>query len=288
MKFLRIALIVIPVSLVLSACATEPAEFGGLRTIVFDRPITWFGWATILSVVFYLISRPSKDPLENTPFMREVHAWSRGLATVLVPLYVLGWILAPTQVYTFRVTVDVDVDGERKSGSSVLEVIYTKGWARWFMRPNPDFGTGASLSFRGTAPIIDLGKYGTLIASLGVNSAKPLYTIAYDGQGTFDLGPRGIGTSNPYYPRFIWMPAGNDPQAAVSIWRKFDSLPNFIDQQLTKLAGTNVQISAVEISPATEVALDRVLPEPLWVTKAREQLNKGDSTLSLLAIQTHR
>ncbi len=280
------AITFVAVASLLAGCATEPAEIGGLRTVVFDRPITWFGWATILSVVFYLVSRPGADPLENSPFMREVHAWSRWLATILVPLYVLGWILAPTQVYTFRVTVVVDVDGERKSGSSVLEVIFTKGWARWFMRPNPDFGTGASLTFRGTAPIIDLGKYGTLIASLGVNSGRPLYTVAYDGLGGFSLDRRIIEPTSSRYPRFIWIPASNDPQAAVSIWRKFDSPPDFIDEELRQLTGTQLQVVAVEISPAAGTALDRVVPEPTWVSKAREQLDRGERTLSPLAIQT--
>lgn len=254
MKFLRIALIVIPVSLVLSACATEPAEFGGLRTIVFDRPITWFGWATILSVVFYLISRPSKDPLENTPFVREVHAWSRGLATMLVPLYVLSWILAPTQVHTFRVTVDVDVDGERKSGSSVLEVIYTKGWARWFMRPSP-YGTGESLTFRGTAPIVDLGKYGTLFPSL----KTPLYKIAYDGEGGFDLGPREIPAASYHNPIFIVISPDNNPDEALQLGRK----------QVADHFGGAVSVADVRIAPTDDTVREFVVPAPEWLSALR-------------------
>lgn len=245
----------VAVASLLAGCATEPAEIGGLRTVVFDRPITWFGWATILSVVFYLVSRPGADPLENSPFMREVHAWSRWLATVLVPLYVLGWILAPTQVYTFRVTVDVDVNGERKTGSSVLEVIYTKGWARWFMRPNPDFGTGASLSFRGTAPIVDLGKYGTLFPSL----KTPLYKVAYDGEGGFDLGPRRIPEESYNNPTFVVIPPDDNPDEALQLGRK----------QVVDHFGGAVRVADVRIAPTDDPVRESLENIPEWLKRTR-------------------
>lgn len=249
------AITFVAVASLLAGCATEPAEIGGLRTVVFDRPITWFGWATILSVVFYLVSRPGADPLENSPFMREVHAWSRWLATILVPLYVLGWILAPTQVYTFRVTVVVDVDGERKSGSSVLEVIFTKGWARWFMRPNPDFGTGASLTFRGTAPIIDLGKYGTLFPSL----KTPLYKVAYDGEGGFDLGPRRIPEESYNNPIFVVIPPDDNPDEAVQLGRR----------QMSDHFGGAVHVTDVRIAPTHDPVREFVVPAPEWLRALR-------------------
>src|SRR4051794_40755694 len=59
----------------------------------------------------------------------------------------------------YRLTLEADVDGERKSGSSVVEVIYSKN-------NDPISQAEFTIDVRGEAVILDLGPRGTLFALL--------------------------------------------------------------------------------------------------------------------------
>lgn len=64
--------------------------------------------------------------------------------------------------YRYRLTLIADVDGERKIGSSVIQVEYY-------------FGQKSPMSccehvVKGTAPIVDLGRYGWLVVPFGPNN----------------------------------------------------------------------------------------------------------------------
>lgn len=82
------------------------------------------------------------------------------LAAVLVGLYALYKLIYPTYSYRYRMTVEVDVRGETKSGASVIEVRLSK--QPKFLPEVPAVAT----TVLGDAVFVDLGEGRNVIAVL--------------------------------------------------------------------------------------------------------------------------
>jgi hypothetical protein len=141
------------------------------------------------------------------------------------------WMSFPTVSYRYRLTVAVDVDGESRAGSSVIEVSY---------RFTPQLLWGISgqynlTSVKGQAAVIDLGQRGVLIAALGNNndpdivSANALAGRAFQPFARQSGGWYGAtlsrvralsqmqGTAilqSDNLPPFVWFPNRDDPTTA--------------------------------------------------------------------------
>lgn len=254
------------VSAALGGCAVDPVTIGGWRAILWLATgwgvlISPFAVVTLFVVFLHLVTLLLTS--RATDFGRLVRAWAKWPAIVMVSLYVIGWVLLPTSIYNFRVTLDVSVEGVTHSGSSVIEINHSPGWLRWFLKPSP-FGTGGWTEIRGTAPIVDLGERGWLVASL--TSGRPLHTVSYVKVGRwteFDLGPRSIDPTR--YPQFILVPPSNDPSEAVGLTAS----------ELRAHTGSAVFVTSLQISPTRDQAADLVESPPEWLQRSRQSRMAG-------------
>lgn len=105
--------------------------------------------------------------------MRTLAFIALAVALIVGGVFVWWKINYPTYSYRIRMTVAVDVDGERRTGSSVIEIIG---------QTQPQIG-GAPATFfryRGDAVFVDIGNGRHVIATLGFGpngSADLLYTL---------------------------------------------------------------------------------------------------------------
>ena len=86
------------------------------------------------------------------------------IIAALVALPPIAYGLAyPTLTLRYRLTLEAEIDGKPKTGSGVIEVIYSK---------QPEFASGRDRvsSHRGEAVVLDLGDRGTLFALLQAGS----------------------------------------------------------------------------------------------------------------------
>lgn len=104
-----------------------------------------------------------------------------GKIIVVIALLIGGAIVwwqttYPTYTYRYRITIDVEVDGAIKTGSSVIEV--TRRWDPVPGRPISHYSTSA----RGEAAFVDLGKGRNVIVLLasegGKNTDFPKYIVS--------------------------------------------------------------------------------------------------------------
>lgn len=87
-----------------------------------------------------------------------------GIVAALVALAPVAYGVAyPGLTLRYRLTLEAEVDGKPKTGSGVIEVIYSK---------QPEFASGRDRvsSHRGEAVVLDLGERGTLFALLTAGS----------------------------------------------------------------------------------------------------------------------
>ncbi|MBR1224266.1 MULTISPECIES: hypothetical protein [unclassified Bradyrhizobium] len=117
-----------------------------------------------------------------------------GITILLIAGVVVLWMTAfPSVTVRYRLTLEVELNGERKTGSNVSEVSYRK---------NPQFlGASASMvaEVRGEAVWVDLGERDTLLALLapGGDQRRPeyvlpvLYGVTSGGVGVEELGRIG-------------------------------------------------------------------------------------------------
>src|SRR5437879_4487861 len=83
-----------------------------------------------------------------------------GIIAVLLGLAAVAYGVAyPSLTLRYRLTLEAEVDGTARTGSSVIEVTYAK---------QPEFASGRDLiiSYKGEAAVLDLGARGTLFALL--------------------------------------------------------------------------------------------------------------------------
>lgn len=96
-----------------------------------------------------------------------------------VAAVVLAYFVAyPSITLRYRLTIEAEVDGQKSSGSSVIEVTYSK---------QPKIGSGRDMvsGYRGQAVVVELGERGTLFALLkaGDDSRSIPQTIVFRAFG---------------------------------------------------------------------------------------------------------
>jgi len=188
---------------------------------------------------------------------------------------------------TFKLTIEVEVDGERKIASSVYE------------RELYDNLGGVRDHIRGTMPVMSLGRHGDLVVSFGWNhprpqsynfeklrmqrplyvtepvtwyfppfdsGQKPAQAVIYPARGTHIWVPAGALLSLPV----IWRPPG------VTDLRHFERIWFHL---LTKEIGSDVRPVRITIEPTQERLLFRIPDAPEWIQEWRQQVSEGGGTL---------
>ena len=196
----------------------------------------------------------------------------------------------------YRLAFDVEMNGEVKSGSSIVEVAYS-------YYGNASGRSTINRARRGVAAIIDLGDRGTLVAALGPNNygsavwsrrkkqfglscrepkgTKELFDAAYglDPQGEYDntyfakvkllllTGGRKLTDDN--LPVFIWFPRGAPYRQAQQL----------CPEEFPRVIGADVRLRSASIEPApwapVQVRLDIAAP---WLEEMRNDKNHGSFT----------
>lgn len=87
------------------------------------------------------------------------------IIALCIGLFIVGWKLTfPAYTYRYRLSIAVEVDGQTKTASSVIEV-------RAVTQPN--FGARVFNHPRGDAVFLDLGEKGNVISLLGCGHPNP-------------------------------------------------------------------------------------------------------------------
>lgn len=201
-------------------------------------------------------------------------------AAALVVVGAVIWFFSSYPAYThrYRLTIEVEVGGAIRSGSSVIEV-------RW--QKQPSIGQAGPWVSRviGKAILIDLGSRGALLAALrpvefkralwqgtdfialrAFNSAaspkqsrgfpltdEVLRTLS-NLRGSTTLGPTDL-------PQFIWLSDLGDPKTAIAV----------LPEEFSEVIGPNVRLRAatVEMTSAPIASdLEHNLP---WLSVLHEQ-----------------
>ena len=191
-------------------------------------------------------------------------------------LVVLSGCTDGSYSFRYRLTVEVEVDGVVKSGSSIIEVtFYGGGNAKYH-------ATAWYTSYAGVAPVIDLGRHGMLIAAMSVNVEEEYRrkkqfdlkcksgTSAIDMAGVFGLAPpqmsrlrkgKRVAPDN-YYPTFIWFPDGAPYRVAKQI----------CSEEFTDVIEGHVVLRSVTMEPAPEAPLLQQLEiKAPWLDEMRAE-----------------
>jgi hypothetical protein len=156
------------------------------------------------------------------------------VAAILVLVLIgsaLAVVLAPngpfrSYSHRYRLTVSVAIDGETRSGSSVIEVVWRKS--------PPLSSVPWESKIVGQAALVDLGRHGILAAVLGGMHGVPADFLALHAFGVFGTQPRTfapddeglralsrvrghVGLTPARLPDFIWFSDPTDPGTAVPV-----------------------------------------------------------------------
>jgi hypothetical protein len=185
--------------------------------------------------------------------------WLGIAAAIIVGAGVLYVIAFPSLTLRYRLTLEAVVDGEPKTGSSVIEVIFSK---------QPKIRSELTTSYRGEAVVLDLGSRGTLFALLkaGSDSRSIPETIVFRA---FDF-PGGIFPSGSVEDGFrqIRQLSGKRelPLTSLPMLVRFRDLndPMTVEQvdprDIAKSfgVGTNLVRASLEIVPAGVWPFNRI------------------------------
>lgn len=201
-------------------------------------------------------------------------------AVTLLALFLAAGTLMSCDTYnrnTFKLTIEVEVDGERKIASSVYE-----------REINWNLG-GVADRTRGTMPHMSLGRHGDIVLSMrgggnflgNRNAIKPDEPPFVSTEFTWYFPPFDQGQNQPdrpiLYPRndavvvpvgkllslpVVWRPPGvNDITQFQSTW--FHSLAETIDPAVRPVR--------ITIEPTWEPLLYRIPDAPDWIVSWRQQ-----------------
>lgn len=198
-------------------------------------------------------------------------AWG-GVSLALVAVLALVQACS-SNVHTFRYRLNfaVDIDGETKSASSIIQA-----WYERFGSQNAAGATGTAW-YRGVAPIIDLGKHGYLIAALSASCIYPYKQAVEKGLYPFNRSeeygkvckraveatelPKAFGLgygselerlregkrdlADDNYPAFIWIAKG-------ASWRQTKRI---CPEEFASVIGTDVKLRSISIEAAPKAPL---------------------------------
>lgn len=196
--------------------------------------------------------------------------WLYWLVGIVVAIVVAWNMMFPTYTFRFRTTVTVSTPQGPKTGSSVIEVTWTK------LNPLDRALSGGHdwrYKVRGTAPIIDLGRRGTLIAALryeeprrGSETGRP---GPYQQPIGADVWPESAYGRKPHefnsrlppvemkrgLPQFIWVPPDAEELA--------DSVP-LLPHEFGKKFDGSIRLKSVVLAPTDDPVKTSILPEIEW------------------------
>ncbi len=178
----------------------------------------------------------------------------------------LYWLFGDHAYYfRYRLTVDIEADGKVHSASSVIEVRY---W--WTELNGPKWAARVDA---GIGPIVDLGRYGSVIAALRTDPLdERLRKEGYARKLPYDVpvaltglpwkaykldrhpvrhAPPGKVALTTYLPNFIWVPPSNDWTEARQLWK----------DEFEALIGPGVRLVQVSLEP-DPAGKTMVIPEP--------------------------
>lgn len=208
--------------------------------------------------------------------MREVRRKWASIGGVLLMLAMAPLFLAcgRTVDLRYRLTFEVEVDGEVKSASSIIDVLYYGGGTT----QDASGATGWSQT-KGVAPVIDLGRHGWLIAALDydideayrrkkLNQGCSIPKRAGQLPAAFELNVSDVAhvkerkreLSPKQYPAFIWVPYGAAETAAQQL----------CPEEFFRVIGANVTLRsvAIEIAKGALVATRLDIKAP-WLDELR-------------------
>ncbi len=214
-----------------------------------------------------------------------------GVGVLGLALFAVWKIAFPTYTHRYRLTIDVQVGDQIKSGSGVIEVTnYSNGPLEGLIH-----GTH-STSIEGRAPIIELGSKGLLLAMLGTYrpvepdrvtgmrpmSARFIAPAAFYGErvvfrdsaltATDMAGIDGIPAwqaiasesgKKPlpldYAPEFVWFSNPLDRSTAIPM--TVSDVPHII--------GPDVQVKAMSVEITTDGFSDEIYEKLPWLAEIR-------------------
>jgi len=175
-----------------------------------------------------------------------------------------------------------------------MSVRYWRGGASW--------GTGEATYtiVNGVAPVIDLGQYGTLVASMasdgeewfrrkkqyGLACKKPLTADSLPGK--FRLEPAALAKlrgdkrdlTDDSYPAFIWFPSG----------QPYEQAQQLCPEEFSRAIGANIELRSVTIEAAPDAPLlTRLEIKAPWLDEIRtDQKTKGSVDSKSGIFKPHR
>jgi hypothetical protein len=186
---------------------------------------------------------------------------------VLAVLALVTWykLTFPSYIFHYRLTVQVEVDGEVKEASGVIGI-------HWLDTPDwPNAVTFKYCAF-GQALLVDLGGYGVLFVPLSASEeregldAKRL-PFGQQVPRTPDVIERAINVRGPSQvaphnlPQFIWQPQLNDPSSAVVVTA----------EQFAEVISPNVRLVRIWTEITDEPVSTGLEKEVPWIGEMYEQ-----------------
>jgi len=223
----------------------------------------------------------------------------RGLTRILAVVaaaIVATWLVfsayLPSYSHRYRLTVEIESDGQVRTGSSVIEV-------RWRRQPVVGDAPPWVSSIKGQAPLVDLDKRGVVLAMLAPGDdpgAVSADFLALRALGFFPNRPRsfppdaeglrrianyrgGADLTQGNFPRFVWLSDLDRPDAAVAV----------DGSDLAAIVGGAARLVAVRIettSDAVTTGLGRKLPW-LRLKYERESQNGLTTRHGAFALSAH-
>jgi hypothetical protein len=205
------------------------------------------------------------------------------LALGVVAVLFMFQYYATVKTFRYRLTMEIEADGKLHTASSIIEVKYIieyDGLKQW------------NTQVRGVAPMIDLGKHGTIIAALNYDVAdyarraaavgkvrKSIWDpFAANADGlpliAYELHPRDIGSAKgkkvlQKYPGIVWVPYGGD-------WRTAQQL---FPDELSTVVHRSIHITQITVEPASWAAvITRLELAPSWIEDLRVSQRNGVRT----------
>jgi hypothetical protein len=214
-------------------------------------------------------------------YLRSCQRGVRVAAAVLAlgAVAALGGCGGEEHVIRYRITIDVDVNGETKSGSSVIQVLFYGGGG----------GAGRPSKYytrtSGVAPVIDLGRRGWLVATMRAvdnerrQKASGIQCKQHDAEQWLDVfqldaaelvklraGKRDLLAKRQ--PTFAWFPHNQDYLTGVQL----------CPEEFSRIIGTDVNLrsATIEIVPDAELKTKLDI-DAQWLDSIRAE--KNGSTL---------
>jgi len=178
--------------------------------------------------------------------------------------------------FRYRLAFSVNVNGEVKSGSSIISVRYRGGQPGW------ESGVATYTTVTGVAPAIDLGQRGMLVAAMAYNvdawasrkaCKKPMPADWLPGKFGLKLaalvalreGKRDL--TDDSYPAFLWFPSGQPYERAQQL----------CPEQFARVIGADIELRSVTIEAAPDAPLlTRLEIKAPWLDEIRiDQKTKG-------------